>query len=152
MKLVQLCCLGTLIVTVAGCGSGDDERSAKRPKVYPASGVATFNGEPLEGATVQYISLDLNLAADGITDAAGKYALTTYKPNDGAPEATYKVVVTKRIYEEKKTKDDSPDEPSVAKPPKDLLPKKYANATTTDIEASITSGGPNQATLELKGE
>lgn len=140
------------VLCLAGCGSDDDEWTEKRQKVYPAGGVVMFNGAPLEGATVQYISPSLDLAAGGTTDAKGHYQLQTYKNNDGAAEGAHKVVVTKRTYEEKPTKYNTPDEPSVALIPKELLPKKYSNAATTDIEVSVSAKGPNEATIELKGK
>ncbi len=58
-------------------------------------------------ATVTFHSSANNVAATGVTDKDGRFKLTTYQ-NDGAPEGAQKVVVTKRIYVEKKTKYDSP--------------------------------------------
>ncbi len=149
---VLLVSLSLGLLCTAGCGSDEDEWTAKRPKVYPAGGVVTWNGEPVEGATVQYVSQSLDLGAAGTTDAKGKYRLTTYKNNDGAAEGQHKVVVTKRIHEEKPTKYSTPEEPSMVLVPKDLLPKKYSKAATTDIEVNISSSGPNEETIELKGK
>lgn len=139
-------------VCVLGCGAGGDEWSAKRPKVYPASGGVNFNGKPLEGATVQYMSQTHDLAAAGTTDAQGHFTLTTYDANDGAVEGLHKVVVKKTIYEEKKTKYDSPEERSVAMMPKELLPMKYANSTTTPIEVTVSVSEPNEAVIEVKAK
>lgn len=139
-------------VCALGCGAGGDEWSAKRPKVYPASGVVNFNGKPLEGATVQYMSQTHDLAAAGTTDARGRFTLTTYDANDGAVEGLHKVVVKKTAYEEKKTKYDSPEERSVALLPKELLPMKYANSTTTPIEVTVSASEPNEAVIEVKAK
>jgi hypothetical protein len=65
-------------------------------------------------------------------------------------EGLHKVVVKKTAYEEKKTKYDSPQERSVALMPKELLPRKYANSTTTPIEVTVSTAGPNEATIEVK--
>jgi len=140
------------LLCLIGCGSDEDEWTAKRPKLYPAGGVVTWNGEPVEGADVQYVSQSLDVGALGTTDAEGKYKLTTYKDNDGAAEGKHKVVVTKRIYEEKPSKYHTPEEPSMLLVPKDLLPKKYSKVTTTDIEVSVSTTGPNEETIELKGK
>lgn len=144
--------LGTMLTGLVGCGSGGDEWTAKRPKVYAASGVVMLDGKPLEGAVVQYMSQSHDLAAAGTTDAAGKYSLTTFEANDGAVEGPHKVVVKKTAYEEKKTKYDSPEERSVALMPKELLPARYANSTTTPLEVTVTADGPNEATLEVKSK
>ncbi len=138
------------IACLLGCGGDGDEWSAKRPKVYPASGIVTLDGKPLDGATVQYMSQAHDLAAAGSTDAQGRFKLTTYNADDGAVEGAHKVVVKKTAYEEKKTKYDSPQERSVALMPKELLPMKYANSTTTPIEVTISTAGPNEATIEVK--
>jgi len=144
--------LNLVWISLLGCGSGGDEWTAKRPKVYPASGVVNLDGKPLEGATVQYMSQSHDLAAAGTTDAQGRFELTTYEANDGAVEGLHKVVVKKTAYEEKRTKYDSPQERSVALMPKELLPMKYANSTTTPIEVTVSTSGPNQATIEVKSK
>ena len=139
------------LVWLAGCSS-EDEWSAKRPKVFPASGTITLDGNPLEGATIIYHSQAHNISAQGISDANGKYVLTSFNQDDGAAEGEHKVVVSKFAYEEKKTKYDSAEEKSVALIPKDLLPKRYATPDTTPLTASVSSSGPNNATLELKSK
>ncbi len=140
------------LLCLAGCGSDEDEWTAKRPKVYPAGGVVTWNGAPVEGADVQYVSQSLDLGALGTTDANGKYQLTTYKDKDGAAEGKHKVMVTKRVHEQKPTRFNTPEEPSFVLVPRDLLPKKYATVGTTDIEVTISTTGPNEETIELKGK
>ncbi len=82
----------------------------------------TLDGKPLDEATVTFHSSANNVAATGVTDKDGRFKLTTYNQNDGAPEGAQKVVVTKRIYVEKKTKYDSPDEPSIARSPRTCCP------------------------------
>ncbi len=144
----------TLLIGLAfsvGCG-GEDEWAAKRPKIYRAGGLVNLDGKPLDDAIVVYHSVAHNVSAQGTTDKNGRFTLTTYKDKDGAAEGTQKVVVTKRIYIEKKTKYDSPDEPSVAKVPKDLLPLKYATPTTTDIEVEVEPNGNNDAVINLKSK
>lgn len=150
--MARLCAplLGVLIFSL-GCG-GEDEWAAKRPKVYSAGGIVNLDGKPLDDAIVVYHSVTHNISAQGTTDKSGRFTLTTFKEKDGAAEGTQKVVVTKRIYIEQKTKYDSPSEPSVAKIPKDLLPLRYATPTTTDIQVEISSSGKNDAVIELKSK
>jgi hypothetical protein len=76
--------------TIVGC-SGDD-----RPKTYPVSGIVTLNGKPVDGATVTFMRADSGqYNAVSLTDANGKYQLTTFQSGDGATEGSYKVTVTK---------------------------------------------------------
>lgn len=140
-----------LVVFLLGCG-GQDEWSSKRPKVYSAGGVVKLDGQPLEGAVVVYHSQSHQIAAQGTSDAEGRFELTTFDDQDGAADGPHKVVVTKRVYEQVKTKYDSPEEASVASIPKDVLPLKYAAPTTTDIEVTINADGDNDAVIELKSK
>jgi hypothetical protein len=134
-----------------GCG-GDDEWAAKRPKIYRAGGVVNLDGKPLDDAIVVYHSVTHNVSAQGTTDKNGRFTLTTYNEKDGAADGPQKVVVTKRIYVEQKTKYHSAEEPSVAKIPKDLLPVRYSNPSTTDIEVTVNASGSNDAVIELKSK
>ncbi len=135
----------------AGCG-GSDEWTGKRPKVYKAGGVVTLGGAPLEEATVIYHSSSHDLSAQGVTDKQGRFTLMTFDPQDGAVEGKHKVSVTKRTYEKKKTKYDSPTESSVALIPKELLPIRYALPTTTTIEVEVSASGDNDAKIEVKSK
>ncbi len=89
----QLIVAGALLF-LAGCGSGTDEWVEAREKVYPASGVVTLNGQPVEGATVIFHSATKNISAQGMTDEDGRYYVTTYEDNDGV--ASKHVVTVRR--------------------------------------------------------
>ena len=69
----------------AGCG---DSLS-----LLPASGTVTYNGKPLEGALVTFLSED-NKLGSGTTDAAGKYVITTLGKS-GAVAGKHQVAITK---------------------------------------------------------
>jgi hypothetical protein len=135
-------------IHLLGCGSGD-EWTANRPKVYRARGVVKMDGKPLDDATVVYHSQSHDLSAQGVTDKDGNFTLTTFNEKDGAVEGKHKVVITKRTYEKKKTKYDSPTESSVALIPIDLLPSKYSLSTTTDVEVEVSAKGTNNAIIEI---
>lgn len=137
-----------MLLTAMGCGASD-EWAAKRPKVYRAQGTVKLDGKPLDDATVVYHSQSHELSAQGTTDKDGNFTLTTFDAKDGAVEGKHKVVITKRIYEKRKTKFDAPGESSVALIPKELLPVKYSLPTTTDVEVEVSSKGSNSATIEI---
>jgi len=147
-QLIGIVLVVSLSFTTAGCGAGD-EWTAKRPKVYRAQGVVKLDGKPLEEATVIYHSQSNDVSAQGVTDKSGNFTLTTYDANDGAVEGKHKVVITKRTYEKRKTKYDSPEESSIALIPKELLPTKYALPKTTTVEVEVLGKGTNNATIEI---
>ena len=148
---LYIACALAVSVSQLGCNGGD-EWTAKRPKVYRASGVLKMDGVPLDEATVVYHSQSHDLAAQGITDKVGSFTLTTFNNGDGAVEGKHKVVITKRTYEKKKTKFDSPTEKSEALIPKDLLPIRYSLSTSTDVEVKVVSKGTNNATIEISSK
>lgn len=139
--------LSLSLCLVVGCG--DDEWEGKRVKVYKAGGTVLLDGKPLDDAIVVFHSQSHSVSAQGVTDKDGRFQLTTYRENDGAADGPQKVVVTKRIYVEQKTKYDSPTERSVAKIPKDLLPPKYSNPDATPLSATIATSGSNDIKLEV---
>lgn len=147
-QVIGIVLIVSLCITSAGCGAGD-EWTAKRPKVYRAQGVVKLDDKPLDEATVIYHSQSNDVSAQGVTDKNGNFKLTTYDANDGAVEGKHKVVITKRTYEKRKTKYDSPEESSIALIPKELLPIKYSLPTTTTVEVEVSGKGTNNATIEL---
>lgn len=146
-----------LALLASGCG-GD----ADRPKTVPVSGSVAYNGKPVENATVAFQCEGSPRAATGITDAEGKFTLSTFAINDGAVVGTHKITVTK-------------DNPSAApqvgadgKPPeaadqaatfeaaldaekfKGLLPEKYSSQSTTPLSETVSETGVNEFVLQLK--
>lgn len=138
-------------VNSSGC-SYEDEWSAQRPKTHKAKGTLMMDGQPLEGATIVMHAQAHDLSSQGVSDANGKFTLSTFKPNDGAVAGAHKVAVTKRTYEEVKTKFNSAEENSVAKVPKELLPKRYSSPVTSDIEVSIKEDGNNDLLIEISSK
>jgi hypothetical protein len=60
-------------------------------------GVVTFDGQPLEGATVIFVpSGEVASTAAGPTDAQGRFELTTRSPGDGVMPGDYRVTITKK--------------------------------------------------------
>jgi hypothetical protein len=79
--------LGTWLV---GCGGG-----VSGPPTEPVSGVVTLDGQPVAKANVVFVPDGAGQGAAGVTDEAGKYALTTTTSRDGAVVGSYKIMVTK---------------------------------------------------------
>jgi hypothetical protein len=139
--------LGLLL---AGCNSSN------RPATYPVSGTVTMNGQPLEGATVVFVPTEGAVgqqAATGITDAAGKYKLSTYVTDDGANAGEYRIKVSKYdgkkptkeeqeryiSYEEEQKIQFAGDERPTP-PAKNLLPPKFGDDSTSGLTYTVTKG------------
>jgi hypothetical protein len=79
---------GMLFLLLAGCGGRD--------RTYHIEGVVLFDGQPLSGATVVFISEEEGAhPASGMTDAEGNFLLTTYKESDGVLAGRYRVLITR---------------------------------------------------------
>ena len=82
-------------VVVVVCVWGCSKPSGTRP-LAPATGVVTFKGKPMENARVAFHLTDA--AAEfsyGVTDAEGKFKMSTYGVNDGAIVGKHKVTISK---------------------------------------------------------
>jgi hypothetical protein len=164
---------GLLLVAalaLTGCGSS----------LVKTEGVVTLDGQPVEGATVTFMTEDGKQTSVGATDASGKFQLfTADKP--GALPGSYKVTVVKtpkvagaesmspgnpeylkQMKEESKdTMAASKKSAAFAKMPglaagggaasiKSELPKIYGTPASTPLTAKVPSDGP--ITLELKSK
>lgn len=146
----------------AGC-SGPTGAADRQPTA-PASGVVTHRGEPVEGATVTFIPATNPVPAYGITDAEGRFQLTTYEQDDGAIIGEHYVTVNKTTGATPpsgpaSTGNNDPEDfdnyvpPSlgVTPPPvvKHLVPERYSQPETSGLTAKVTSDGPNSFTFDL---
>jgi hypothetical protein len=150
--------LGLLFGLLLGCNADSSSLGT-----VAVSGTVTLKGSPVEGAAVTFVPTGTGgQSATGLTDSAGKYALTTLTSGDGAVPGQYKVIVTK--FEGAKdagggaaaaTPDGdmpasyggaAPDAP----PAKNLLPAKYASADSSGLTAEVKSGSPNSHNFALE--
>ncbi|HVX16196.1 MAG TPA: DUF6795 domain-containing protein [Pirellulales bacterium] len=155
---ISRCCL--LLSVVVGCNRGP-----ALPPTTPVSGTVTLDGKPLEGATVMFVPKDREkgTAANGKTDAAGKFELTTFVAGStqakGALAGDYVVTVAKSEAQAIPAPQYGAESPTPVttgvgtdKGPtagKELVPKKYGNANETEFKATVP-GGP--FTFDLKSE
>jgi hypothetical protein len=141
------CC--TLLIAIvasslaaSGCSSRVDKWAAKRPKTYPAKGRVLWDGKPEEGIVVSLDSKVHNVSASAITDSTGGFTLKTYKTGDGAVAGEHAVRLEKRIVKD-------PSAEIVVEVV--ILPKKYADAATSGLTATVLEKGPNDFTFEVTG-
>lgn len=138
---------------VAGCSRyREDQWSRQWPRRVPAGGTVEYEGQPLEGATVVFVTRGADgkkeYAALGQTDKAGKFRLTTFRPKDGAIVGRHLVGI------EKITPVPTKPIPGIApedqpKSEKNVLPEKYRRYETSGLEAEVTEKGPNEFVFRL---
>jgi 3',5'-cyclic AMP phosphodiesterase CpdA len=121
-------------------------KQRKAVRTFPVSGVVTLDGKPLAGATVAFHRLNAETeryvnTADGLTDADGRYKLSTYTKFDGCPAGEFVVTVVKtgRGYDDGET-----DE-------KSKLPAAYATAAKSELKVTVKEG-TNEFNLDLKSK
>lgn len=125
----------------AGCG--DD---TGLPKRYEVRGTVKYNDKPVEKGRIDFIPDKGDGRAAGGDITNGAYFLTTAVNGDGAIPGTYKVTVTAIEVDTSKGASSggagqqfrqSKAYVEVAKAAKQLVPKKYGSAQTTDLGAEV---------------
>lgn len=149
-----------VLALMAGCTS-----ASSNPKTFPVDGMVSLDDKPVDGATVVLvpISKDDGEAASGVSDASGKFSLTTYAAGDGVRPGNYRIRVTKfdkvLIDDSKRVKNMTPEEEMKAydpdakppAPPKNLLPKKYETEMTSGFSHQIKDS-PTKLELKLSSK
>lgn len=125
-----------------GCGGTEDNL----PQRTAVSGVVTFDGEPVEGATITFRPVEENgQTANGRTGEEGYFQMGTFEGTDGVVPGDYTVMISKiksQSVAEVLPEDDpnyDPD-PKPEPPPENLLPEKYSNAETSGLTVTVSDG------------
>lgn len=144
-----------LFVISGGCSG------SKHPATAAVSGTVTYQGNPVEGATVAFQLAGGGGVSTAITDAAGKYALHTFGEADGAVPGDYKITISKIKAEDQnagKTPEQISEEYAAMQsrgeeiPPQVvtyLVPEKYSTAKTTPEQRTVKAGEPNVFDFQL---
>jgi hypothetical protein len=137
----------------ATCGCSAKPYQDQRPKVVPVHGVVRFNGKPLDGARVTFSNTAAGISAYGVTDAEGKFTLTTFEPGDGAAPGHYQITVSKAVETGRPTAKTAPPvfRSGGAPHPRSLIPQKYGNLATSKLAADIAEAGNDEIVVELSG-
>lgn len=116
-----------LFISFSGCGS-----KRNRVPVYLVQGSVLVDGQPAEHARVFFHPEDKSqkLFPHGEVDEDGKFQLSTYELNDGAPAGSYRVTI---VWQ------DPPPPGSAADAPRgpDKLDGVYADKSTTELRVDI---------------
>ena len=130
-----------LFATFIGCGGGSSV-----VKTEPVSGVVTFKGEPLPGATLCFAPAagGEGLSAYARTNDKGEYKLQTPTgaANAGTTPGEYKVTIkcSKLVSTGKQEMSDSEGKMVDIMESVDVIPKKYGNAKQTPFKVTIAAG------------
>jgi hypothetical protein len=125
--------LAVVALAFSGCGGG------KKFPVYPVTGELFLDKKPLAEAQVIFIPENGDMPqATGMTDASGKFTLSTYGNGDGAVEGKFKVIIRKI----EKAPDVDPNQPIDPKigakmTAKSLIPPHYGNPENSGLSATI---------------
>mgnify|MGYP001412471187 CR=1 FL=1 len=157
--------LNAAIVAVSCLGCGG---SAGLDGLVKASGTVTYQGKPVEGATVSFRPVNGKRAASGRTDAQGRFHLTSLHPGDGAFPGAYKVAISKiedtdpahQVTAEEfaamvaggKAPPREPARSGAGKSAGGLvyhIPEKYLDADKSALTAEVTASGENDFVFDL---
>ena len=135
----------TCLVACTGCGDGKIAR-------YPVTGTVLVNGQPAEGVLVVFCPTEGPEEVQrerpfGNTDASGKFELTTFTPQDGAPAGQYKVMARWAAPTRPVSAEEDPNRQPAAM---DRLRYKYINPDASGLTATVEEGPTEIPPFELK--
>jgi hypothetical protein len=139
---IALCLLSLATIIVAGCSNNSDRDAG----TVPVSGKVTYNGQPLEGATITFISDTGSTPGAAMSGPGGVYTLRV-KPG------SYTITVSKlsgvvdtreMTMEEAMANANKPVEE-----PKETLPPKYQSPTESGLKFEVKQSGENKFDVPL---
>ena len=166
MKKLALALVAALCCSLVGAGLVGCSK-ARIKGLVPVEGVVTLNGEPVSGATIMFAPKKHDPSrpkgsAQAVTDASGKFKMSTLDPGDGVFPGDYYVTVTKdRVegglsLEEVKRQHENPELRDDASEPEQTLirelPDKYADINSSGLDQTIPAEGNKNLELALEGE
>ena len=146
----QICLVGLILLTlVVGCV---DRPGPDMKPVVPVHGRVLVKDQPAVGAVVMFHPLPLEVGrfdtirSRGTADADGRFQLTTYNTNDGAPEGKYAVTV---YWPGKRTSRPDPNDENSDLPP-DQLGLRYNDPAKTSLNVIVQGPATQLKTMELQ--
>jgi len=130
---------GLLLLTLALCGVmlGCSSKPASPIPLKNVTGTVTLNGDPLPAGSITFMPVaGTNSCTGEIVD--GKFTLSTFSKDDGAPPGEYKVAVTAWT---------TPPEMGVEGVP--AIPKQYFDANTSGLSATISEDAKQEVPIAL---
>jgi hypothetical protein len=129
-----------LAVILPGC-------SSKKSETISVAGTVRLDGEPVRGARVLFCPKGKGRPAEGLTDDAGRFELSTFRSHDGALPGEHAVTVTLMRIGTSAAKPlvEGSEEAMMAsvasvsvKPPEWIVPMKYSDQNTSGLSAMVS--------------
>ena len=121
-----------VLAAVCLTSSGACSPGESGPQTHSVRGHVFLKDQPAAGALIVFspeAGSDTQNRPRGYVDEAGKFTLTTFSLDDGAPAGNYSVAV---IWREQRDEDDPPG--------RFLAPEKYSDPKTSGLRAEIQAG------------
>lgn len=127
--------------------------------LVPLCGNVQYDGKPVENASILLLPKyrdENGKGAVATSDAQGNFKAMTVLPGDGVLPGTYTVTVQKIEYQEAapSAKPVDPDDRNYvpeARPYIVMLPEKYGDERTTDLEITVPPEGNKKWEIQLTG-
>jgi hypothetical protein len=127
MRVLVPCVAAALVGLSGGCATDDPH-----PATVPVEGKVTYQGQPVPKGTITF-QPDGGRPGVGEIQPDGTYRLSTFGDKDGAVPGTHKVMILANTGDPTKM----PSSPGYVAP-KDLIPKKYSDLTTSGLEVTVS--------------
>jgi hypothetical protein len=128
MRIPSLLVMAAALAVLTGCSRSDAR--------YAVHGRVLSGAKPIAEAMVvfhpQFETPPGQPKPLGITDAEGKFQLTTLQANDGALPGDYRITVELR--------EEHPSGEEITRDGRNLLPARYAKPETTPFQTTVTRG------------
>jgi hypothetical protein len=138
--------IGLLLVLLSTIGCGARPGTAPTARV---SGTVTYQGKPIEGVNIAFVPTS-GRPASGVTDASGRFTLSTFGTGDGAVLGSHKVVLAEMPDDAQPM----PGEPGWEKWKNRKLrfAKKYADPELSGFTAEVKSGTKNVFSFDMTSQ
>jgi hypothetical protein len=128
--------LAAVLIAVAGCGGSGGLSTVK------VTGTVIHKGKPAQGVMVTFVP-EKGRPASGITDASGRFVLSTLNSGDGAMPGKHAVTLTESFQ------DKPPPMPGMGRPLPSRFPPQYGDPKKTPLTREVQAGGKNDFPFDV---
>jgi len=129
--------VGGILATLLAAGCGQSE-------TVKVTGTVTVNGQPADQVEVTFLPKN-GRPATGVTDAQGRFELSSNKPGDGVVPGE-QLVTLGEYYPPGKP----PPMPRGNEPLPSRFPPNYSDTVNSPLKAMVERGGKNDFTFDVK--